>query len=475
MTPPMSSTPSHPDRPLSLGPGHEEALDPANQSLAEALRKSFGILKLLMLVLVVLYFLSGWFSVKPHEQGLVLRYGRIVGAAPGQPVEAAVLRPGWHWSWPYPFERWITVPTSEREIPVDFMFQLSDQEKASGIAGNKVNPLSPLRDDYLITGDVNILHASLIVKYRITDAVNYVTYVHPTPAPRSGPKSPAYERFPEYTILSNLARDAVIECAARGEALAIRGSKQDEFLMAVAKGLNQKLDELTKAGTPLGISVDPNTGVLAPKSNTIEAILPPRQTQQEFDRVFSAQTEMSSNITKARSEARERKLQAAGPDFEPLAEAVNKEYDLLTRLNAAESAKKPSEDLRKQYNAERTEVEALLEKATGTVQSIIKGAMIQRDQVVKEAEGDWEQFKSLLPEYQRNPEIFMSRLRDETYARALDNPDIAKMWVSKGRDGKIWLRIPRSADLPGAEPPKKGSQELGAGKPRRKSPQVKMP
>ncbi|HKQ49524.1 MAG TPA: SPFH domain-containing protein [Phycisphaerae bacterium] len=471
----MTSTPSQPDRSLPVAPGQEEALDPANQSLAEALRKSFGILKLLMLVLVVLYFLSGWFSVKPHEQGLVLRYGRIVGAAPGQPTEAAVLRPGWHWSWPYPFERWITVPTSERELPVEFMFQLSDQEKATGIAGPKYNALSPLRDDYLITGDVNILHASLIIKYRITDAVNYVTYVHPMPAPLAGPRSPAFERYPEYTILSSLARDAVIECAAREEALVIRGSKQDEFLLAVARGINQKLDELAQAGTPLGISVDPNTGVLAPKSSTVEAILPPRQVQEDFDKVFSAQTEMASTITKARSEARERKLQAAGPDFAPLAEAISKEYDLLTKLISTESAKGSTEDLQKQYDAQRVQVEALLEKASGSVQGIIKGAMIQRDQVVKEAAGDWEQFKSLLPEYQRNPEIFISRLRDETYARALDNPEIAKMWVSKDRDGKIWLRIPRSSDMPAAARDKRDDHDLGAGQPRKKKPELVMP
>ena len=163
-------------------------------------------------------------------------------------------------------------------------------------------------------------------------------------------------------------------------------------------------------------------------------------------------------------------------EFEPLAEAISREYELLTRLNAAQTAKKaPTDDLRRQYDAQRIQVEALLEKASGKVQSIIKGAMITRDQTVKEAAGDWEQFKSLLPEYQRNPEIFISRLRDETYAEALNNPDIAKMWVSKNRDGKIWLRIPRNPDVPGTEEPKKADHDLGAGKPRRKSPQVKMP
>jgi len=67
------------------------SLDPANQSLADALRMSFRILKLLMLVLVVLYFLSGWFSVKPGENGVILRFGRVLGAGRGEKT----VRPSW--------------------------------------------------------------------------------------------------------------------------------------------------------------------------------------------------------------------------------------------------------------------------------------------------------------------------------------------------------------------------------------------
>ena len=117
------------------GEAYVEELDPANQSLADSLRKSFRVLKLLMLVLLVLYFLSGAFSVKQGEVGLILRFGRIVGTGKGEQTKAAVLTPDWYWSWPYPFERAVTVPTSERQLPVSFMFQLSDKEKASGIKG----------------------------------------------------------------------------------------------------------------------------------------------------------------------------------------------------------------------------------------------------------------------------------------------------------------------------------------------------
>ena len=128
---------------LSGGPPEtefEDQLDPANQSLAEALRKSFRILKLLMLVLVVLYFLSGWFRVEPSDHGVILRFGWIVGAGSGEKTASAVLDPGWYWSWPYPFERWETVSSNEREIPIEFLFHAALREKRTQTHKSDVEP-----------------------------------------------------------------------------------------------------------------------------------------------------------------------------------------------------------------------------------------------------------------------------------------------------------------------------------------------
>lgn len=55
-------------------------LDPAQQSLAEALRVSFGILKVAMLALLVAYAFSGTFSVGSNEVALRLRFGEYVGS-----------------------------------------------------------------------------------------------------------------------------------------------------------------------------------------------------------------------------------------------------------------------------------------------------------------------------------------------------------------------------------------------------------
>jgi len=69
-------------------PGGTE-LDAAGKSLSEALRLSFIILKVIMIVLVILFFASGFRTIGPDEQALVLRFGKIRGER-----EERVLGPG---------------------------------------------------------------------------------------------------------------------------------------------------------------------------------------------------------------------------------------------------------------------------------------------------------------------------------------------------------------------------------------------
>ena len=459
---------------LSGGPPEtefEDQLDPANQSLAEALRKSFRILKLLMLVLVVLYFLSGWFRVAPSDWGVILRFGRILGAGPGEKAVSAALKPGWYWSWPYPFERWETVSSNEREIPIEFLFQLSDEERTGGIRGYKYNNLSPARDDYLITGDVNILHASVSVKYKITDPVAYLTDITPMPDPEAGPKSPDYKRFPEYTVMTNLVRNAVIETAAQKEALQVRGSGQKEFLENVALAVNRKLKALQGAGMSLGITVDPANGIVSPQRSNVEAIMPPRQVQEMFDRTFAAQSEKAGVLTKVSSEAQALLLQTAGTSHEAVAEAVQKEYDLMQKLRATEAkesdapataspaqARPEVAALRQELDAQRKVTQELLGQCSGDVQTVLNNARIKRDEIIKEAAGDYARFTEVRPKYQENPEIFVSRMLEEVYARALENKDVAKVFVPPNAK-EWWLEIPRLGSQAAVESEKQKAEK----------------
>ncbi|HWL93030.1 MAG TPA: SPFH domain-containing protein [Phycisphaerae bacterium] len=419
--------------------------DPAHAELASALRKSFRVLKVLMLVLVVLYFASGFFSVKPDEKGVVLRFGQIVGV--GGP--AAVRNPGWHWSLPFPIDQWQTVAASEREMELDFMLQLTPEEQASGRLEAKYGNLAPERDDYVLTGDANILHARLVVKYRIEDVIAYVTNVLPAPNPRAGFRDRPYMRYPEYTLLRNICRDAVISTAARFGALDIRGGSQEDFLLAVGKRIADSLDDLETKGASLGIYVDPNTGVIAPKSQTgqLEAIMPPRQTQEVFDQVFSAQTSRGVAITKARSEAESMLVNAAGPDYQQLSDAIEREYEIVRALSAADGRSDESAageaSTEANLQAARDKVEDLLRLASGRIRGLIKDAEIERDRAINEAAGDYNRYMAVLPEYKRNPEIFLSRLIGEAQARALSDDDIVKVYVPQDAE-EYRLHIPRA-------------------------------
>ena len=83
--------------------GHDapETQDAGSQALAEALRSSFAIVKVVMVLLVLAFFSSGFFTVGPSEKAVILRFGRLVGEE-----QEPLLGSGWHWSFPYPITKW---------------------------------------------------------------------------------------------------------------------------------------------------------------------------------------------------------------------------------------------------------------------------------------------------------------------------------------------------------------------------------
>ena len=67
--------------------GHEhspapETRDASSQALSEALRSSFAIIKIVMMLMVAAFFSSGFFTVGPSEKAVILRFGKPVGTGP---------------------------------------------------------------------------------------------------------------------------------------------------------------------------------------------------------------------------------------------------------------------------------------------------------------------------------------------------------------------------------------------------------
>ena len=84
-------------------------MDPANQSLAEALRFTYGLLKLAMLVLVVLFVFSGVKTVNEGERGI-----RVVLGKPS----SFNLTPGFQPGLPYPLGEMIRIGEGSVEVKI---------------------------------------------------------------------------------------------------------------------------------------------------------------------------------------------------------------------------------------------------------------------------------------------------------------------------------------------------------------------
>lgn len=161
--------------PSPTGTPNPEVIEEAgSRALADALRSSFVIVKILMVGLVILFFFSGIFTVPSQERAIILRFGKPVGTGEGR-----LLGPGLHWSFPSPIDEVVRIPIGEVQTVTSRAgwFQTSpEQEAAGGMLGTEQatsGTLNPAVDGYTITSDGNIIHARATVRYRIADPLSY--------------------------------------------------------------------------------------------------------------------------------------------------------------------------------------------------------------------------------------------------------------------------------------------------------------
>ncbi len=172
------------DHPHHHGPGHDHShdhpaepaspglpVDAGSQALEEALRSSFFIVKAAMVVMVLVFLGSGFFTVGPQEKAVILRFGRPVGEG-----QKALLSAGLHWSFPYPIDEVVKIPITESQVissSVGWYFTTPEQE----LSGEELPPgagLNPAIDGYLLTADRNIVHSRATIHYHIVDPLHYV-------------------------------------------------------------------------------------------------------------------------------------------------------------------------------------------------------------------------------------------------------------------------------------------------------------
>jgi modulator of FtsH protease HflK len=310
-------------------------VDAGSQALAEALRSSFGIVKVVMVLLVLVFFGSGFFVVGLSEQAIILRLGKTVGQG-----EKALLGPGLHWSFPYPIDEFRKVSVSSRQTVNSTVgwHALTPEERAGGEPGPLPlnSPMNPLVDGYVLTADNNIVHAKATLNYRITDPVAYIL---------------------NFISSSNMVV-AALDNALLGTASSFR---VDDLLTRDVAGfqdaVGRRVVQLVEQ-QKLGIQVE----------DCLVKSRPPRQLQDDFNRVNQAEQERGMAITQART--------------------------LATNV---------------------------LNEAAAAARSLTNTAEADRSRLVKNIEGDVKRFNLLLPRYQEHPTLLTYQLLTDTLSRALTN------------------------------------------------------
>src|ERR1043166_9745973 len=147
-------------------PAPEVNEDTGSQALSEALRSSFAIVKALMIGLVIVFFASGFFTINQQERGIILRFGKPVGAG-----EKALLGPGAHWALPSPIDEVVRIPIGQVQTLASTIgwYATTAAKEASGTEPEPGPSLNPAIDGYVLTGDQNIIHVRGNLLYRISE------------------------------------------------------------------------------------------------------------------------------------------------------------------------------------------------------------------------------------------------------------------------------------------------------------------
>ncbi len=276
-----------------------EAMDPANQSLGEALRLSYRLLQVAVLGLVVTFLFSGFQQVVEGVTGIRTVFGQVAG---GQGEES--LAPGLHPFWPYPVGEFHTLPQRRTVELGDSFFPSFPQtdmtiEQATDSADEN-NPIRPGKDGSLITADGDLAHLRVTAEYTVADPVALLS--------RSSP-----ERID--AMMRAVLRHAVVQVVAQytlADLLEQRDTPEADIRLA----LQESADRLR-----LGIQV---------VSVTIPERTSPLSVRNALRRVQTAREDAKTAIERARQDANAKLVGAARPNFTAVLSMIAEYEQLLT-------------------------------------------------------------------------------------------------------------------------------------------------
>ncbi|MHC4693447.1 MAG: SPFH domain-containing protein [Planctomycetota bacterium] len=374
---------------------YSDQLDTAGKSLSEALRVSFVILKIIMIVLVIVFLVSGFKVVKPDEKALVLQFGKIQGAG-----DERLLGPGLHWIYPYPIDTLVRIPVEKSvNLAINSFWYFESAQELGTTTKRTVPPTEPLyptRDGYCLTrsegqnaavsgvggSDYNIIHSKWQLTYKIADPESFFKNVHIEYV------EPGQDYFKVITksinpLLKAVFDDAVVTAMVDYTIDEALEYKKETIRNHVWRLIQQKLTYQLDSGIEV-VSVQLNETVA------------PRQVQGAFQKFHTAINDKEGEISKAETVYANILNEAAGPVAKQLFDALGSE------------------------TVSEEEKELLWFHAAGAAQAKIAEARAYATKVVENAEANAEYFSKILPAFRESPDIFIETIHSKAVAEVFD-------------------------------------------------------
>lgn len=372
-------------------------LDPANQSLAEALRLTLRIIYIAMAALIIAYLFSGLQTINEGTRGLRIFLGK---------VDARDLKPGFQYSAPFPFGEIIRMETGQAEIRLDggndYWIALSDADKAKPV--DQLPPkgkLDPRSDGSLITADGSLAHGRFRVVYRREDADKWA---------------------------GNIIRDE--------EAFLVRAAAQRGILQSVAQ---TNIDDLLKQVPGDAGSVasrareiaqrsldDLHSGMVIEKLELTQ-VMPPLDTRAKFSALQTAVAQASKSREDAAAEARTTLNAMAGEAHTSLLSLIDKYEEALGTGDA-----KTKQDALAAINVALEGEGPMGSKVSGEVSKLISEARQYRSQVVNLRRGELASFNAKLDQFKSNPDVMVNREWAEALTAFMSRDSVELFWLPPG-------------------------------------------
>jgi membrane protease subunit HflK len=243
-------------------------VDAGSQALTEALRSSFAIVRIVMVLLVLVFLSSGFFQVKPNERAMILHYGKPRGEG-----AKALLGPGLHWSFPYPIDevQKVSVTGVQKVESSVGWFAITREQELAGTEPFAGPTLNPAIDGYTLTADANIIHVRSTLSFHVVDPVRYT-----------------FGFVAASNVVQNALNNAIVYASANFKVDDILTKDKIGFQAAIEKRVTELLDKEN-----VGVAVDQcDVQTTWPRQQAVKAA---------FTAVTSAQIERDQKLQEASS------------------------------------------------------------------------------------------------------------------------------------------------------------------------------